>query len=139
MRNVIQWDLNRFFFQKLTKIAQRLGVCPHTPIATGGWGLRPQTPVSDTFEYTSLLKTSPKLDLHFPTISFHPLPSSKSWLSAIWLRLQICHSTISLLHKKFLFRKFMMTSLHVICGLGPPQSKILATPMLPVVFEVEHL
>ena len=22
-----------------------------------------------------------------------------------------------------------MTSLHVICGLGPPQSKILATPM----------
>ena len=23
-----------------------------------------------------------------------------------------------------------MTSLHVICGLGPPQSKILATPMV---------
>ena len=25
VRNVIQWDLNSFFFQKLTKIAQRLG------------------------------------------------------------------------------------------------------------------
>ena len=26
-----------------------------------------------------------------------------------------------------------MTSLHVICGLGPPQSKILATPMSAVI------
>ena len=26
-----------------------------------------------------------------------------------------------------------MTSLHVICGLGPPQSKILATPMVYIV------
>ena len=28
-----------------------------------GWGLRPQTPVYDTFEYTSLLNTSPKVDI----------------------------------------------------------------------------
>ena len=49
VRNVIQWDLNSFFFQKLTKIP---------PIAIGGWGLCPQTPVSDTFEYTSLLNAS---------------------------------------------------------------------------------
>ena len=28
-----------------------------------GWGLPPQTPVCDTFEYTSLLNTSPKLDI----------------------------------------------------------------------------
>ena len=54
VRNVIPWDLNSFFFQKLTKIAQRLGLCPQTPIATG---------VCGTFEYTSLLKTSPKLDI----------------------------------------------------------------------------
>ena len=81
MRNVIQWDLNSFFFQKLTKIAQRLGALPYkiyknrlqkltkiaqppAPIATGGWGLCPQTPVSDTFEYTSLLNTSSKLDFY---------------------------------------------------------------------------
>ena len=36
---------------------------------------------------------------------------------------------ISLPFKKFLFQKFVMTSLHVICGLGTPQSKTLATPM----------
>ena len=42
-------------------------------------------------------------------------------------------------HKKLLFRKFLMTSLHVICGLGPPQSKILATPMLcPVHLLIRH-
>ena len=40
-----------FFFQKLTKIAQ-------------GWGLYPQTPVCDVFEYTSLLNTSSKLDIY---------------------------------------------------------------------------
>ena len=64
VRNAIQWDLNSFFFQKLTKIAQQLGALPQTPIATGGWGLCPQTPVCDTFEYTSLLNTSSKLDFH---------------------------------------------------------------------------
>ena len=32
-------------------------------------------------------------------------------------------------HKKFLFWKFLMTPLHVICGLAPPQSKILVMPM----------
>ena len=37
------------------------------------------------------------------------------------------HYTISLSDKKF-FRKFLMTSLHVICGWAP-QSKIFATPM----------
>ena len=40
------------------------------------------------------------------------------------------HSTMSLLPEKNPVSKFLMTSLHVICGLGPPQSKILATPML---------
>ena len=30
------------------------------------------------------------------------------------------HSMISLSYKKFLFRKFLMTSMHVICGLGFP-------------------
>ena len=79
-----------FFFQKLTKIAQRLGALP-------------QTPVCDTFEYNSLLNASPKLDLHFPTISFRPFLLPKSWLSDNGLQLQIFHSTIFLPHKKFLF------------------------------------
>ena len=41
VRNVIQWDYNSFFFQKLTKIAQRLGALPPDPIATGGSAPRP--------------------------------------------------------------------------------------------------
>ena len=51
------------FFQKLTKTAQRLGALPQDPLATGGWGRSPQAPVCDTFEYTSLLNTSPKSDI----------------------------------------------------------------------------
>ena len=63
-----------FFFKNLQKIAN-------------SWGQSPQTPVCDTFEYTSLLNTSPKLDLHFQTISFRPFPLPKSWSSANELRL----------------------------------------------------
>ena len=62
VRNVIQWDSNSFFFQKLTKIAQRLGALPTDPHSHWRWGLRPQTPVCGTFEYTSILNTSPKVD-----------------------------------------------------------------------------
>ena len=133
MQNVIQWDLNTvaFFSKNLQKSPSGWGLCPQTPITIGGWGLCPQTPVSDTFEYTSLLTHVFQVRLlHFSTISFRSLSLPKSWQSAIRLRLQIFHSTISLLHKKLLFRKFLMTSLRVICGLAPPQSKILATPML---------
>ena len=32
-----------------------------------------------------------------------------------------------------------MTSLHVICGLGPPQSKILATPMPEPVVQIMNI
>ena len=65
VRNVIQWDLNSFFFSKnLQKSPSGWGLCPQAPIAVGGWGLCPQTPVSDTFEYTSLLNTSSKLDFY---------------------------------------------------------------------------
>ena len=50
------------------------------------------------------------------------MPTPRPWLL-------IFHSTISLSPQtKNLFQKFLMTSLHAICGLAP-QSKILATPM----------
>ena len=38
-----------FFHKKLQKIAQRLGLCPQTPKAYGGWGPRPKPPVCDIF------------------------------------------------------------------------------------------
>ena len=44
------------FFPNFTKIAQRLGALPQTPIAF-------ERPVCDTFEYTSFLNTSLKLDI----------------------------------------------------------------------------
>ena len=52
-----------FFFQKLIKIAQRLGALPPDPHSHPRQGLRPKTPVCETFEYTSFLNTSPKLDI----------------------------------------------------------------------------
>ena len=60
---------------------------------------------------------------------FKPSPFAKSWLRANRQRFQIFHPTISLSHKNFLFGKILMTSFHVICALGFPQSKILGTPM----------
>ena len=54
VQNVIQWDLNSFFFQKLTKIAQRLGALPPDP----------HSHRRHTFEYTSLLNTSSKLNFY---------------------------------------------------------------------------
>ena len=44
-------------------------------------------------------------------------------------RFQIFHPTIFLSHTNLLFWKIFMTSLHVICGLGLHQSKILGKPM----------
>ena len=51
-----------FFPKKLQKSPSDWRLCPQTPIATG-LGLRPQTPVCNTFEYTSLLNTSPKFNI----------------------------------------------------------------------------
>ena len=53
-----------FFSKNLQKLPSGWGLCPQTPIAIGGWGLCPQTPACDTFEYTSLLNTSSKLDFY---------------------------------------------------------------------------
>ena len=131
VQNVIQWDLNSFFFQKLAKIAQRLGALSPDPHSHCRLGALPPDPRRWYVWVHWLTQHVFQVELlHFLTISFRPLPLPKSWLSAIRLRLQIFHSTISLPHKKFLFRKFLVTSLHLICGLGPSQSKILATPMV---------
>ena len=63
VRNAIQWDLNSFFSENLQKSASGWGLCLPTPIATGDCWRHPQTFVCDTFEYTSLINTSPKLDI----------------------------------------------------------------------------
>ena len=78
--------------------------------------------------YISFLNTFPKLDI-CTFQQFKPSTFAKSWLRASRQRFQTFHSTISLTYKNFLFGKILMTSLHVVCGLGLPQSKILGTPM----------
>jgi len=35
-----------FSLKKIVKIAKRWGLCPQTPVASGGWELRSQTPTS---------------------------------------------------------------------------------------------
>ena len=120
-----------FFSESVQISPSGWGICPQTPIATGDWRLRPQTPVCDTFGYTSFLNTSPKVDiLHFLIISFRPFPLPKSWLRANRLRLQIFHSTISLPSQKVpFFENFWWRHCMWFVVWGPPQSKILITPM----------
>ena len=114
-----------YYSKKFQKLTQRLEAETQTPIATGGWGLGPQTP--SVIRLSTLAYSASLLSSTFPLsnycISFRPLPLPKSWLSANRLQLQVFHSTISFPHKNFLFWKFLMTSLHVICALGPPNQK----------------
>ena len=125
--------LKSLFFPKTCKKSRSgWGLRPQAPIASAGWGLRPQTPSVMRFSYTSLLENSSNLAVfHFLTFGLSSLFLAKSWLSPKhrpWLL--IFHSTISKSHKKFFFPKFLMTSLRVICGLSPSQSKILVTLMV---------
>ena len=106
-----------FFPKKWKKIAKHLG-------------LRPQPPSVIRLSKLVCLHTSPNLHIFIFNSWFKRSPFWKLFVKCQTRpRLLIIHSTISLSHKKFLFRKFLMTSLHVIFGLALPQSKILATPM----------
>ena len=116
VQNVIQIALKLSFFCKnLQKIFR-----PQTPIASGGWGLRSHAPSVTCFSCTNLLTTSPNLDRIEKFLTCRSSPSllansgyepnqTPSFLSFI-----LC-SIISTF-----FRKILMTSLHVICGLAFP-------------------
>ena len=94
----------------------------HCKKSPSGLGLRPRPPCVLRLRYTSSLNTSPNLDIC--TFVLSPLFIAKSWLRAkTQAQLLIFQSTISLSYKKFLFRKFLMTSLHVSCSLAPPPFK----------------
>ena len=108
------------FFQKITEVAQRLKTSLQTPIATGCWGLRPRLPSVIRLSYTSSNFFQLKL-FCFLTFGLKPSSFSKILVNCQTKpRLLIFHSTISLPHKKFLFQRFLMTSLHVICNSYPP-------------------
>ena len=97
-----------FFFKKLQKIGQRPEALPPRPPAV----IRLS---NNSFAHNSFLIWA------FSLFNFWFKPSliSKTWITAkpghdFW------SSILLYFHKNFLFRKFLMTSLHVICGVGPP-------------------
>ena len=105
-----------FFPKQLLKIAQRLGTLPQDP----------------RLSYTTSLNTSSNLDIFTFLLTFglNSLPLVKSWSSAkpghgFWSSVPryLCPT-------KFFFRKFLMTSLHVICGLTPPSKPWLRVCLL---------
>ena len=72
---------------------------------TNGLGLRPQTPVCDTFELHWFTQNVSKVTyLHFSTILVEAL--------------SLCKIPV-----KWKTGNFLMTSLHVICGLSLPNQK----------------
>ena len=125
--------LKQLFFQKNCKKSRSgWGLRPQTPIASGGWGLRPQTPVNNTFElqYTSLLNTS--ANFYILTLGFSPPPLNEFLLTcqhqATAFDLPSCDIFASAKNSSF-----EVSDDVIACDLrfGPPQSKILATPMVP--------
>ena len=121
VRNVVQYGIKiAVFSKKLQKIAQRL--------------LKSLAAATDPrlwYVWVTTLAFSTGLKSYiFALFNYYFKPSlfTKSWLSANKQRFQIFPPTIYLSDKKFLFWKFLITSLHVICNLSP-QSKILATPI----------
>ena len=68
--------LKQLLFQKITKIAQRLGASPPDPIASGSGRNCPQTPANNTFElqYTFFTRhVSQFWHFHILTIGLSPL------------------------------------------------------------------
>ena len=60
----ILWSRSRSWSRtSRSRLQPWLKALPADPHSHGSWGLGPQTPVCDTFEYTWLLNTSPTLDI----------------------------------------------------------------------------
>ena len=112
-----------FFFKKLRKIAQRLGVShpdPHSlPIDPGLWYL--WISVHFFTQHVSQFR-----HFHILTISLNPSPYNEFLVTC---QHQVTasdlpfYSMISLPPQKIPLSDFLMTSLHVICGLSPPPIK----------------
>ena len=93
------------------------GEAPRTPKAPEAGGFAPTPPSVIRLSCTTLFNTSPSLDIFI--LKFRK-PDHGFWSSILRY---LCPT-------KFLFQKFLMTLMHVICDLPPPpKSKILASPM----------
>ena len=128
--------IKRVSFYK--KISQRLWAFPPDPHGLRRLGIPPPDPVYDNSWVTLVYShTSPTLLTHIPQFThlhfwFKSSTSSKILVSCKHTGRGFWSSNLQNLFpikSSFLFRKFMMTPLNVICGCPPP-SKVLATPML---------
>ena len=111
-----------FFPKKLQKIVQRLQSLRRLAAP-------PPDPVCDTFEIHKLSQHVSKVRyLRFSSISLIPL-SLQNPVTCQQATISDLPPFDIFVPKNFLFGKILVTSLHVICNLGLPQSKILATSM----------
>ena len=92
----------------------------------------PPDPVWNTFELHKFIQRIYRFRYFcYLTFCLNPPLWAKSWLSAkTRLRLLTFHFTISLSHKKFLFWKILMTSLHVICSCPPNKNSGYTTALM---------
>ena len=112
----------QLFFQKITKVAQRLRVL--SPHLHSLQLLRPQTSACGTLESHKFAHQASPFRRFFEKI--FRLLVEVPHLAQSWLRAypgpNFNHSLCSIFFPIEIssFRKFLMTSLHVTCGLGPP-------------------
>ena len=102
-QNVIQWHQNSFFFQKITK---------NHPVAGG---FAPRLPSVIRLSYFSLLTHV----FYFRHFCFLTIGLNPTFHLANTSQMPNSGHGRTLFHKKSLFRKFLITTLHVICSLGP--------------------
>ena len=124
----MKWGFNcikiAFFSKQLLKIAQRLVASPYNPIASGGWGLRLQTPICDPFKLHYFAQHVSQ----FRRFNFGFKPSSFSKILVKKVRNQATASDLSFYDILSLFTKRLLFELFCIaCSLWfappPPSSK----------------
>ena len=111
-----------FFSKKLRKIAKRLWALPSDPHSFRRLGAPPLDPrLWYVWITVHFFTKHTSTNLHILTIVLSILPWTSSFLGADTRpRLLTFNSTISLPLQKVSRSKFLMTSLHVIRGLGAP-------------------
>ena len=117
MRNAIQWYENSIFSKNYEKLPS-------------GFAPRPPSVTRFDLQYTSLFNTSPTLNIftfQLLILSAPPPPPPPLNEFVVTCQHQATASDLPFydifVPTKNFFSKFLMTSLHVICGLGPLNQK----------------
>ena len=110
-----------FFLQKTYKKSPNgWGLRPQAPKASGGRGLRSRPSSVLRLRYTTFINTSPKLDICIFQLLLKALFLCKILLKCQSATISDLPSYDILVPQKVPLLKILMTSLHVICGVGLP-------------------